>query len=395
MSPGVAVQSAAADSLVQQVRTVMDRHWRPYCRSTCPNETVYPWSWLMDSCFHALIWDVLDDKRATVELASIFDHQTASGFVPHMSYAADPAASEELWGRRGASTITQPPMYGHAIAVLHGHGHDVGAVLEPATRALHRLLDRRRAPCGLIRIFHPWESGIDDHPRWAAWQPEPWDRSAWAARKSQLVRDLVVVDGEAVASRTFDVCPAGFNALVAFNALELASVTGDGRLRAAAGEVVDALDRTWDAAAATWRDLDPAGRPGSALRTLDALFPALVTSHPSRATAAIAAAVDPAQYGFPFGPAGVHRDEPSFAPAGYGRGSAWPHSTYLLWVAAVRAGRPGEVSSLARLLAAGAIHSGLAEHWDPRSGAALGARPQSWTGLAAVVVGESVRLGME
>jgi hypothetical protein len=368
----------------------MDAHWRPDCGSTCPNETVYPWSWLLDSSFHALIWDVLDDRRATVELASIFDNQTASGFVPHMSYAVDPAASEELWGRRGASTITQPPMYGHVIAVLHRHGRDVGSVLEPATRALNHLLDRRRAPCGLIRIFHPWESGIDDHPRWGAWQPEPWDKWAWAARKSQMVRDLVVVDGEAVASGTFDVCPAGFNALVAWNALELASVTGDGPLRASAGEVIAALDRTWDADAVTWSDLDPAGRSGSAVRTLDALFPALVTSHPSRATAAIAAAVDPARYGLPFGPSGVHRDEPCFAPASYGRGSAWPHLTYVLWAAAVQAGRP-EASLLARLLVAGAIRSGLAEHWDPRSGAPLGARPQSWTGLAAVVAGESAR----
>jgi hypothetical protein len=363
----------------------MNDHWRPDSRSTCPNEAVYPWSWLLDSCFHALIWDVLDDPRATEELASIFETQAPSGFVPHMGYAVDPAASEELWGRRGASTITQPPMYGHVIAVLHRRGRDVGPVLEPATRALSHLLDRRRAPCGLVRIFHPWESGIDDHPRWAAWQPQPWDRRDWAARKSQLVRDLVVVDGEAVASATFDVCPAGFNALVAWNALELASVTGDGSLRASAAEVAAVLDRTWDADAVTWCDLDPAGEPGSAVRTLDALFPALVTTDPGRATAALVAALDPVHYGFPFGPAGVHRDEPSFAPDGYGRGSAWPHLTYLLWVAAGRAGRPAEVSALARLLVAGATQSGLAEHWDPRSGDPLGAQPQSWAGLAAVV----------
>ena len=362
----------------------MEDHWRPDRRSTVPNDAVYPWSWLWDSCFHALIWDALGDSRATAELASVFETQTPSGFVPHMSYAADPAASVELWGRRGASTITQPPMYGHAIAVLAGHGRDVGVLLEPATRALHHLFAARRAPCGLMRILHPWESGVDDHPRWGAWQPDPWDRRAWAPIKSELVRRLVVVDDEAVASAAFDVCPAGFNALVAFNAFELATVTGDGELRASAVEVVATLDQVWDENRSTWADLEPSGRPGSAVRTLDALLPALVTDDPGRVDAALSAALDPTQFGLPFGPAGVHPAEASFAPDGYGRGSTWPHLTYLLWVAADRAGHRAEAAALARLLIAGAEQSGLAEHWDPRTGAPLGARPQSWTGLAVV-----------
>jgi hypothetical protein len=376
----------ADEALVARSRAVMEDHWRPERRSSVPNEAVYPWAWLWDSCFHAIIWDALDDDRAAVELGSVFEAQTASGFVPHMRYTSDPAASEELWGRRGASTITQPPMYGHAIAVLHRHGRDVGPLLEPATRGLRHLFESRRAPCGLLRILHPWESGVDDHPRWAAWQPHPWDRAAWAPIKSQLVRDLVVADWEAVASDVFDVCSAGFNALAAWNAFELVSVTGDERLRASALEVAGVLGETWDPEGVTWRDVAPSGRPGSALRTLDALLPALVVTDPGRAAAAIASALDPSAFGFPFGPAGVHCDEPSFAPDSYGRGSAWPHLTYLLWAAARDRGRPADASSLARLLVAGATRSGLAEHWDPRDGAPLGARPQSWTALAAVVI---------
>jgi hypothetical protein len=33
----------------------------------------------------------------------------------------------------------------------------------------------------------------------------------------------------------------------------------------------------------------------------------------------------------------------------------------------------------------GATKSGFAEYWDPDTGAGLGAAPQSWTALAAVV----------
>ena len=40
---------------------------------------------------------------------------------------------------------------------------------------------------------------------------------------------------------------------------------------------------------------------------------------------------------------------------------------------------------LADRLVAGAVESGLAEHWNPDTGRALGAVPQSWAGLAVVV----------
>jgi hypothetical protein len=372
--------------LVGAVRAVMDSHWRPDLGFTTPNATVYPWLWSWDSCFHALIWEALGrPDRAVRELEAVFAAQTAAGFVPHMTYGADPGRSEELWGRRGASTITQPPMYGHAIAVLHRHGHAVDHLLAPASRALRHLLEERRAPCGLVRILHPWESGIDDHPRFAAWQPDPWDREAWASIKVELVRDLLVVEGEAVASASFDVCPAGFNALVAWNGMQLASVTGDEALFAAAEDVSIALDQTWDGRRLTWCDADPTGRPGSGVDTIDALLTALVTADAGRAEVAIAAAVDPQRFGSPFGPAGVATDEGAYAPDGYGRGATWPHLTYLLWVAALASGLVGEAAALGRLLVAGASRSGLAEYWDPRDGTGYGARPQSWTGLAAVV----------
>ena len=85
-------------------------------------------------------------------------------------------------------------------------------------------------------------------------------------------------------------------------------------------------------------------------------------------------------------PGGVHRDEPTFEPTTYWRGPAWPQLTYLLWVAADRR-RPiaAAADDLAGRLVAGARRSGLAEYWHPDTGAGLGAVPQSWAALAAVV----------
>ena len=93
-----------------------------------PNAATYPWQWLWDSCFHALVWAELEaPERAVTEIERLFTFQTDDGFVPHMNYLTDPEAAIVDWGRRGSSNITQPPMYGHAIADLVRRGLPVPA----------------------------------------------------------------------------------------------------------------------------------------------------------------------------------------------------------------------------------------------------------------------------
>ena len=81
-------------------------------------------------------------------------------------------------------------------------------------------------------------------------------------------------------------------------------------------------------------------------------------------------------FGGPFGPAGVHRDEPAFDRRRYWRGPVWPQLAYLLWLA----GAP-----VAETTVRGSASSGLAEFWDPDDGTGLGASPQSWTCLSIVL----------
>jgi hypothetical protein len=127
------------------------------------------------------------------------------------------------------------------------------------------------------------------------------------------------------------VASAGFNALVAFNARELAGLTGDDVLGAGAQELAEALDDRWDPDLRTWVDDGPTAATSGRIRTLDALLPALVTARP--VPEVLAPLADPAAHGAPYGPTGVHRAEPTFAPSTYWRGSAWPQLSYLCWVA--------------------------------------------------------------
>ncbi len=206
--------------------------------------------------------------------------------------------------------------------------------------------------------------------------------------KGELVGALELAPGGSpVASADFEVAPAGFDALVAFNAAELAEVSGDGDLAAAAGDLADALDRRWRPDSATWADHVVTGPPATAeVRTVESLLALLVSNDPVAVDAGFAQLADRSAFGAPFGPTGVHRAEPSFDPSTYWRGPAWPQLSYLLWLAAMRRGRVDDARRLARGLVAGAQRSGFAEYWEPDSGQGMGAVPQSWTALAAMVI---------
>ncbi len=371
-----------ASELRSGIEAMLTGAWRRpgFC---VPNHDVYPHQWLWDSCFHAVIWAELGSDRGVTELTNALARQADDGFVPHMVYWHAPELHADFWGRPGSSVITQPPMYGHALAEQRRLGLDVPAGLVARARAgLLHLGGRSATPAGLLPILHPWESGCDDSPRWDDHLPADAERRR--QRKGELVAALERADGgHGVASPAFSVGSIGFNSLVAWNARELID---------AFDQPDDALarlaDRLTAAVAARWRDGrwidDPGtGAPGGpdgpeAVPTVDSLTALLVDPRAD----GFEQLLDPGAFAAPFGPRGVHRADATYRPDVYWRGSAWPQLTYVLMVAAERAERPSAAARLARWLVDGAERSGLAEHWNPETGAGLGARPQTWAGLA-------------
>ncbi|HMD57548.1 MAG TPA: hypothetical protein VKG82_08770 [Solirubrobacteraceae bacterium] len=365
-------------------RDVLERGWVPAPGFTMPNRRKYPWQWLWDSCFHAIAWSRLGDVRAVKELESVLSLQLPNGFVPHMGYWTNPRRSLALWHVPGRSDITQPPMYGHAMRVLAARGFAVEHLHAAATAGLDYLLDHRRDPgSGLIRVVHPWETGCDDSPRWDGWQAASFRERRWNRRKRELVRSIRLQDGAAVANPGFDVASAGFSALVAFNARELGECTANDRLLSKSAALAAAIDAHWVDSLRTWSDVCLAGpASSSAVRTLDALFPLLVSGDSGHVDAAFAEIFDPRSFWRAHGPSGSAADEPSYDPSSYWRGDAWPQEVYLVMVAAQRRERPLEAGRLAEKLVLGCIGSGYAERWNPETGAGLGAVPQGWAALA-------------
>jgi len=374
------------DAVRRASRSLLEEHWDADGGYTVPNPGTYQPQWLWDSAFHALAWGHLGrPDRAWRELRTSLQAQHTDGFVPHMRYprnfpGLDPVG---LWDRSGASTITQPPIYAHAVAHLAGRGSEPErGLLVQARRGVEFLVRERARIDGLVPIVHPWETGCDDSPRWDSWRPPIGDLAAWREEKVALVRSVVHNGaGSAVGGGSFAVGSIGFNALVAFALGELASLLSDGVLAETAAGLVDAIEARWDGE--TW--VDAHSRAGAGTPTLDALLALLVVRDRRQVAAAFDQLRDPHGFAGAYGLRYVRADQPSYEPQGYWRGSAWMPMQYLLLLAARRWGRDELGQAIRATSCAAAFASGWSEHYDPDTGEACGAAPQAWASLAAVI----------
>jgi len=115
------VTEPTGESLRERSRQVLEDHWDPGRGWCVPNPATYPHLWLWDSCFHAIVWASLEDPRAVSELDAVLAGQLPGGMVPHMRYGGQPPDTW-LGPLTNTSSLTQPPMFGHAVRVLTHHG---------------------------------------------------------------------------------------------------------------------------------------------------------------------------------------------------------------------------------------------------------------------------------
>ena len=172
----------SSPDLVAAARAVLDGNWLG--AATKPGPHLYPHQWSWDSAFIAIgnrhqRWD-----RAVVELETLFAAQWSNGLVPHIVFSQvldDYFPSPGFWASQqceGAPTdvatsgIVQTPVHAMAAWRVYQTRPDTEGlaflhrIFEPLV-AWHRyLLDHRRDESGLLEIWHPWESGMDNSPIW-------------------------------------------------------------------------------------------------------------------------------------------------------------------------------------------------------------------------------------
>jgi hypothetical protein len=412
---------------------------------TKPAPSLYPHQWSWDSAFIAIGLAHLDCRRAARELRTLFAHQWATGKVPHIVF--DPKAppgsyfpGADYWARaEGAlytspytSCLCQPPV--HAIAVLRiwEAAKDVEEIafaysflrdIYSGLFSWHQYLATFRDPeeSGLVTIYHPWESGTDNSPRWdtalaavevgdlppyarcdlqhvedASQRPTDaeYDRYLWLAESIKRGR---CDEGDIYGSHPFLVKDVLFSSiLVAANEalLEIAEIAGapDEERAMIEGWIergLQGLKELWDPELGLYLDHDL--RAEEPLRALTvAGFAPLIAGHmTSKRLEALLETLDsPMFLGYP----GLCRSlPPSTSPADsgfhrrrYWRGPAWPVFNWLLWWSLQRAGELERAEQLRQAALMQLADGGFGEYFDPFTGRSLGSTDQSWTAAVAL-----------
>lgn len=411
---------------------------------TRPSPRLYPHQWSWDAAFVAMGWAHLHPMRAVAELFSLLRGQWSTGMVPHIVFDLNVAEGHyepgpNLWKTashvpRGTATsaICQPPMHAIALARVRevaGHLGDaaVGEVddaivdLYPRLDRWHRWLHTARDPegTGLVTILHPWESGLDNSPRWdrplsavtpdteappprpdLTYVADPAERPTDGEylRYRHLVDRLIAVDHDqeaAMATHPFRVGDVLFSAILAAadDALaDLAVVAGRGDRaeghRGDADRTRAALETCWDPELQACLDQDRiTGRPVRS-DTIGGFAPLIAGCSIDRAAVLVDrllgetyAGADGLAWSLPLTTATT---DPRFDRRGYWRGPQWPPITWLLW----RGLRARGHARTAERLRAEAIDQlrdvGCREYVEPFTGEGLGSPAQSWTAAVAL-----------
>jgi glucosylglycerate hydrolase len=416
---------------------------------TKPAPTLYPHQWSWDSAFIALGLAHVDNRRARDELESLFANQWATGKVPHIVFnpEAPPKSyfpDAERWNSSALSAdapsgshtsgLCQPPV--HAIAVRRIWETSRGKEEERVERARrflkanyprlfawHRYLATARDPegSGLVTIYHPWESGTDNSPRWdpalealqigdlppytrydlqhvtdPSHRPsdEEYDRYLWLL---ELLKRERYDEAEIYEAHPFlvkDVLSSAI--LVAANEalVEIARVVGASEEDVALiegwiGRGRKGIEEQWDPHLKLCLDYDlRAGEPAR-VRTIAGFAPLIAGGLTDERLKDVLKTLDsPAFAGDPK----LHRplppstspEEEAFHPRSYWRGPVWPVANWLLWWSLIRAGEPARAAQMRRETIGQLTEGGFAEYFEPFTGEPLGSHEQSWTAAVAL-----------
>jgi hypothetical protein len=409
--------------------------------------SLYPHQWSWDAAFNAVGLATIDLPRARLELDSLFAGQWRNGLLPHIVFdaAADgywpgpaqwecTAHNEEAPSAPATSGIIDPPV--HAIAVdriLAVAERAGGAELErtwawaadiyPRLLAWHRFLHRDRADkeTGLMTLFHGWESGTDNSPRWDAPYADvevgpglpryqrkdkghvsnadqrptdrEYDRYLWLveeAKRASYDAGMLRQTG------SFQVGDVLFTAIFASASDLLASLAT--RLRKPA-DAAELKDYAAQARAAVFCHVDEVSglaadvdlRSGKWLKTetIAGFAPLIAGGMPlSMRKRLIDLLMGPRWAGHPSFryalPPSTSPCSAAYNPDCYWRGPVWPVFTWLLTWAMARSGDYGVAADLRAASLEQLGDETFAEYYHPVTGAPLGSLRQSWTAAAAL-----------
>jgi glycogen debranching enzyme len=434
------------DRVLEDAKKVLEGNWRG--KFTIPAATLYPHQWSWDAAFIAIGNSYFDTERAIRELEFLFDAQWQNGMVPHIVFnekektyfpAADfyditrsPYAPKHI----GTSGMTQPAV--HAIAcyyIYENAKHKVRAKdflsrIYPKLKHFHKFLltDRDPEKSGLVTIFHPWESGLDDSP--------VWDEALAKIRIQHTLKferlDVIAVGGakDTIPSddmynkfiymielmkqynydqqKTYESFPFKIKGLVSSSILYIANkylVRIADILGEEVQEIKEWISRTeanfykyfhpdinrklGSTEQLLFCNYDLISRDWIRKRTITSLLPIYTGLVPKDQIDVFEKWIAHARFcgeGKCHTPAlpSTELDEPYFKHLTYWRGPIWVNVNWLIWLGLLKYGYNDAAERIRQGILELAANHGFREYYDPFSGRGLGGKSFSWT--AALVI---------
>lgn len=400
MSEGVLLKRV--QELMEQNRREVDGH-----RFTVPSPSSYPYQWLWDSCFHAIILSHFDLSAAKDELRSLVYHQHESGLIGHITYwEKHETILNYDWGLPHTSSLIQPPLLAYAAWRIH-EVDDSEAFLEelyPALKAFYTYIlnDRILFERGLVGLVNPDESGEDNSPRFdeALSLPTLHDTSENTAKRRKLAEAHKECGFDpACTAKHFWVEDIQFNSLLLWNLHVMADIANTLRkpkdrsfYRSEAVKLASNIKRHMFLDGRFVSLHGEAGTP--ILSNTSAQFTPLIAELYSLADARVLiheTLMDTDTFWLPHGVPTVAKSDPAYDPAEPTWGEAWqrPHwrgplwivTQWLLYRSLKQYGFTVEAEELAKKSVSLIERNGFREYFDPQSGIAMGAHDFTWGGL--------------
>lgn len=364
---------------------------------TVPSPDYYPYQWLWDSCFHAIILAKCEPEAAMEEMRSLVSRQFEDGMIPHIIYWVPGELHRYEWGTDGTSALTQPPMLAYAAWEIYKETHNDAFLAEiyPALLRYYKHLIDKRDPRDhhLVGIINPDESGEDNSPRFdeVLHVPSNISREDHLRRRMELIdaNRTCNFDAESCMNKHFWVKDVPFNAILVENLRTLehiASLLGkeDGEhfCKLNIELVSDAMrDRLFEGGVflsaagidympirvATWAHFAP-------------LFADLYTPKEARALVD-GHLLNTDTFWAPYGVRSVSCQEESYRPDGYWRGSVWMASHWFIYKGLMRYGFTKEAGLVRDKSIALIERNGFQEYFDPETGEGYGAHDFTWGAL--------------
>jgi hypothetical protein len=422
--------------LTRRAREVLDANWIGH--ATRPSPILYPHQWSWDSACIAAGYSAWDQARAETELRSLFGAQWQNGLLPHIVFSdgARYFPGPDFWQterspdapeRPRTSGIVQPPIHATMALRMSRLAPDPErataflAELMPGLAAWHGYLyrERMRDGDGLVEIWHPWESGMDNSPLWddalarmilapeqipdyqridvqladANERPTDSDYDRYAYLVG-VFRDLRYRSEDIREACPFVIQPVLFNSVLVQgnrDLAEIARIVGEdpAPFEAWADQTAAGLDaKLWDEEHGVYVDHDVT--TGEWLRTRSPVgFAPLYAGVPTPERARrmverlVATGVTVGENGG-WAVASLSPDDPRFDPSLYWRGPVWPILNWFFYRGLTRYGFTDLAEELRKTIIDLCRRAGFWEHYNPRTGRGHGGEQFAWT--AALVL---------